>query len=40
MSCLESDQFDSNGASTLKLGSQGAQNLIKENYLEENATYC
>ena len=40
MSCLESDQFDSNGASPLKLGSQGAQNLIKENYLEENATYC
>ena len=40
MSYLESDQFDLNGASTLKLGSQGVQNLIKENYLEENATYC
>lgn len=40
MSYLESDQFDSTRTSTLKLGSQGAQNLIKENYLEENATYC
>lgn len=40
MSYLESDQFDLTRTSTPKLGSQGVQNLSKENYLEGNATYC